>query len=131
MNEIDPSDESKPKRRSALRHAVGGLALLLCIGLGMWLLDRTCITAFGGTWRRLTIHLASGRQAVRERAEVGMPLREVHRRIGRGTVNGRVAPGVMFEDYNEGFRVVYWGAVTDDNSGWVVTRVEELPGPER
>jgi hypothetical protein len=119
-------NDPKPKRRSAWRHAAGGLVLLGCIGLGMWLVERRGWTNFGGWWREQ--HLRSvGRQAIREQVQKGMTWAEVRQRIGSGTSvsYARGYHGAEESYWEYGFYVYYSGQSSDDESAWRVTRIDD------
>lgn len=136
-------DEPKPKRRSALRHALGGLALLVCIGLSTWLLERAGLTNWS-TWWRYVRTAFDDRRAARKKVLTGMSQEEVERQLGCGdesgfvTVSWCVKPGpgpvvrppypipfkrVEYPEY--GFDVVYSGGQIASNAGWQVVAVED------
>ena len=125
-------EEPKPKRRSALRHALGGLALLVCIALGMWLIETAGWTNFGQRWAE-TQGRWYGPDAMRERVKVGMTYAEVTGQIGRGKegrswflrVNGCV--GHVVEEYPEyGFVVLYLSEDCMNKDAWKVSAVKDL-----
>jgi len=124
--EPEANDEPKPKRRSAFSHAFSGFTLLVCIGVSMWLLEQAGWTDLEGTWRRTQTRFTLGRQGFRDQIKVRMVQAEVHQLIGTG-VKRSVGPGVMVEDYSEGFRVVYRVLDLGYTEFWEVTGVEDLP----
>lgn len=76
-------DEPKPKRRTAFRHALGGLALLMCIGASSWVLD--CVGLLDvRSWCRQSRVWFMGRESMREQVFVGMEQKDVEARIGEG-----------------------------------------------
>lgn len=117
----------KPKRRSAFRHAIGGLALLVSIGLSMWLLERRGWTKFGEWWRHTRWTLSDRSSALRDRVRPGMTPSEVHQRIGAGQRTFWTR-SEFFEDYPEyGARIVYyqwWNQGMVQEVAWVETLPE-------
>lgn len=122
------ADKPKPKRRSAFRHALGGLALCGCLLFGVWMLERAKWTDIGGTWRRAQIGLSGGRQGVRDQVQVGMTQTEVRQRIGYGDW-WYLSKVTVVEEYPDcAFQVVYRGVAPADGD-WVVERVEDIHAP--
>lgn len=120
-------DESKPKRRSAVRHALGGLALLVCIGLGMWLLESRGWTNWYGSWRRFQIEVWD-HGSIRNQVKVGMTRDEVRMRIGRGQ-DVALRYSVAAERYHQhGFQVIFFEKQTNNGLEWFVEQVEDWPG---
>lgn len=118
-------DEPKPKR-SAWRHAAGGLALLVCLGLSMWLIERRGWTNFSGWWQRGEMITQRGQVAIRDEVEFEMTRVEVHRRIGTGR-DEEWSPKIRAEAYLEcGFRIIYQHRDTGEGDGWLVLRVEDI-----
>lgn len=126
MSEPDASDEPKPKRRSALRHALGGLALLICLVLGALLLERAGLTSFGDWWRNARWSFSDSAAAIRERVKPGMTIDDVHEQIGNGE-SAYVTPSEFWEDYPEyGARVVYSRRIDNLTVLVEVARIEAL-----
>ena len=136
-------DEPKPKRRSALRHALGGLALLFLLALGFVLLDQAGIVNLGGSARQMWVRCV-GREAMREKVRVGMTRGEVVSRIGTSsgptfatmcvlTKPGTAPPPGLdyptpftkaeYPEYR--FNVVYHGKDVDQQDEWKVIAVED------
>lgn len=127
--------EPKPKRRSAFRHALGGLMLLVCIGIGMWLLERRGLTDWSGMWRRTQVQMC-GPRVLRDQIRPGMSWDEVTTRLGYAEQGGssfppndpKYASASMWEAYPQyGFRVIYRGGNTYFGDHRKVLAVEDLP----
>jgi len=119
-------DEPKPKRRSALRHALGGLALLICLALGALLLERAGLTSFGEWWQNARWALSDKAAALRERVKPGMTVDDVHEQIGTPQ-DAYVTTSEFWEDYPEyGARVVYSRRIDNLTLLVEVARIEAL-----
>lgn len=138
-------DEPKPKRRSALRHALGGLALVVLMAVSAVLLEKAGVTDWGSWSRHARAQFGGGREGMRKQVFVGMTRKEVEARIGGVsgevfmTVSFSISPGssgpvresaypwpfarAYYPEY--GFTVVYHCPADDDPGRWKVCAVED------
>lgn len=121
--------EPEPKRRCALRHALGGLTLLSCVWLNLTLTEWAGWTDFRGWWRDQRVRLL-GAPTKRQYVEEGMTRAEVCRRIGCGScfeyLRGDVVPLGGIEYYPEcGFQIRYHPQAWVDPDKWRVAGVED------
>jgi len=130
------NDDPKPNcrtahRRTALRHALGLLALLACIGVGIWLLELAGWTDFRQQWAE-TQGRWFGQEAMRKRVTPGMTHAEVTGHIGRGKkgmawILRISSEGNVVEEYPEyGFIVVYHSTDGHNKNAWKVSAVKDL-----
>lgn len=120
-------DEPKPKRRSGHSHVFSGFTLLVCIGVGMWLVDQAGWTNWGEWWQRTRLYVG-GSEAMREQVKKGDVQNGVHHRFGRGHDVSRTDFSLVEEYPQYRSRVVYklgWAFYGND---WFVDRVEDLSG---
>ena len=138
-------DNPKPKRRSALRHALGGLALVVLLITNAVLLEMAGITEWSRWSRHVRSTFGGGREGMRKQVFCGMTRKEVEARIGtsgevrvvvsigivpggRGPIRASSYPWPFAEaSYPEyGFTVVYHCPNSDDTDSWTVSAVEDL-----
>lgn len=140
-------DEPKPKRRSALRHALGGLALVVLLISNAVLLEMAGITEWSRWSRHVRSTFGGGREGMRKQVFCGMTRKEVEARIGGAsgevfmTVSVGIVPGgrgpvrestypwpfakVSYPEY--GFTIVYHcKTYFYDTDSWTVSAVEDL-----
>lgn len=140
--------EPRPKRRSAWRHATGGLMLCGFVAANLWLVERAGWTNWREWWRETWVQLRGGSHSLREKVQLGMTREEVKRNLwgepeqpwsntvisirtpdcDSGLLPRYLAYPCPFArvDYPEyGFTVIYHGKPDEPKNEWKVVAVED------